>query len=718
LGLRKGQSNLYNEIEWIKSYVLIESVVKDLGLNVAFIKKRGYWDADIIYYGDNAPFVFEYVGDIEKLYNSSATFEFKVLNEKEFEIKEIQGGDQEVALGRYKFGKSFKCKLGNIKIHLNKKYSNALRLNTFGLNVSRLSNSVRYYSSALNVDPVNSNSSALELMIRGGHIERNEDFLSSLINQHEQQTIEDKNAITYYTSEFIAERMDIIEKELSELELSGQYFKSDNNIVSVEEDASNYLVKEGEVESQIIAVTIEKNMADFLVEYIKKYDDLTLLLPANVGFEESSVNSLSSDYNQLVIERNKIIQGSNENNPIAKRLEAQLLSIRESLDNTLSNVQNRLKIQIDELIKREKEYSRKIKSVPELERRYREIARQQQIKETLYLYLLQKREENQLAMASSMGAIKVLNPPSTSWKPISPNRSSTFFRAFLFGLAIPIGVIYLLGILDNKVRRREDLEGIGIPLVGEIPENKSGESLVVQKGERSMVAEAFRMLRANISFLIPDREKKGNVIYVSSTIAGEGKTFNAINLASSFALTGKKVVLIGMDLRAPKLSQYLEITDQAGVSNFVIDNSISVGDITISSKEVPNLSFILSGIIPPNPSELLLSPRITTLFSELKKEYDYIIVDNAPTALVADVANISEFADVFLYVVRANYLNKRDLQVPVKLKEEMEVKKLAFILNSTKYGLNGYNGYGYGYGDKGVYGEESKSWWSKLKRKN
>jgi capsular exopolysaccharide synthesis family protein len=463
-------------------------------------------------------------------------------------------------------------------------------------------------------------------------------------------------------------------------------------------------------------VTIEKNMADFLVEYIKKYDDLTLLLPANIGFEESSVNSLSADYNQLVIERNKIIQGSNENNPIAKRIEAQLLSIRESLDNTLTNVQNRLKIQIEELLKREKEYNRKIKSVPELERRYREIARQQQIKETLYLYLLQKREENQLAMASTMGTIKVLNPPSTSWRPISPNRSSTFFRAFLIGLAIPIGVIYLLGVLDNKVRSKEDLEGIGIPLVGEIPENKSGESLVVQKGERSMVAEAFRMLRANISFLIPDREKKGNVIYVSSTIAGEGKTFNAINLASSFALTGKKVVLMGMDLRAPKLSQYLGITDQAGVSNFVIDESISVADITIPSGEVPNLSYILSGIIPPNPSELLLSPRITSLFNELKKDYDYIIVDNAPTALVADVANIAEFADVFLYVVRANYLNKRDLQVPVKLKEEMEVKKLAFILNSTKYGLNGYNGYGYGYGEKGVYGEESKSWWRKLKR--
>lgn len=715
IGIGSKQTNLFNEIEMLKSHLILAEVVKDLKINTQFEKISSGFSPNVTYYKSDIPFKVNSMLSDSLIFKSSALLEFKIVDDNSFELVEIIEDEEkeEINLGQQNFNQPFKTSIGSLTINKTASFNKKHLKETFRLHIRSIQEAVRIIKEDLSIEPVNKDASVLQILYKGTNILKNEDFLNKITEKHEEASIDDKNKITEFTSDFIAERMLAIEKELKIVEDVGEEFKSVRNIVDVAEDATLLINKESEIESELTMVNIEITIAEFLNDFIQQQNGFQFLLPANLGLNDESIITMTQEYNQKVIERNRVIEGSSKDNPLAVRLKSEISSIQKSLMQSLDNFLKRLNIQLQKLESKESEYKSRIAKIPGFERKYREIARQQEIKEALYLYLLQKREENQIAMASSVGNLKVLDPASTKENPVSPKKKIILLGAFLIGILIPTGIIYINSLLDNKVRRRDDLEHLGIPIAGEIPENKSNKYLVVEKGGRSMVAEAFRMLRANISFLLPNKNKKGNIIFLTSTIAGEGKTFNAVNLANSFALTGKKVVLVGMDLRAPKVAKYAGIKDEIGISNYVVNEKLSVSDITFGSEHLENLYYIHSGAIPPNPSELLLNSRISDLFKELKEEYDYIIVDTAPTALVADTNNIAEFADIFLYVVRANKLNTKDLEIPRKMKSEKQIKNMAFILNATKFRFSVYKGYGYGY----VYGDEKKSWFTKFTSK-
>lgn len=724
LGLTKGNSNLHNEIEVFKSRDLIMKVVKKLKLNTQLTQQNNTLDADKYYYGDNSPFTFEFSDTTDEHFNSNFKLELTKIKEDQFTVNQkYNDGQDEIntLLGEFKFGKTFKTHGGDLTISKTDVFNENHLNSKFTFSFSSISSAADRWKSKFEVNTVNKDASVLILSATGLLKQANNDFINQLIIENEENAISDKNEITKNTSAFIAERMDVIEDELSDVEEINEKFKTDNNLVDVEKNAEIFLEKEGSIESTIIESNIQLSLAKYMVEYLNKYDDVNTLLPANLGFTDQSINMMTQEYNKLVMERNKLVEGSNKANPLAIQIEGQLNGLKRSITRSLNNAQESLSMRLKQLEKESNKYKKRIADIPEFERRYREIQRQQQIKETLYLYLLQKREENEIAMASTIGNVKIIDVAYSQSSPVGPKKNIIFLAAFILGIAIPIAFIYLKDLLDNKIRDVSELEATDISVVGDIPMVKSKETLVTKKGERTMISEAYRMLRTNMRFLLEKKENEGQMIFLSSTLPSEGKTFTSINLANSMALTEKKVVLVGLDLRAPKLSQYLNHEESLlGVSNYLANSDIELDSIIYSSNDEIIFDYIFSGDIPPNPSELLTRPRMKEFFEELKMKYDYIIVDTSPMALVVDTVSILEHADLLLYVVKANFAHKKSLDIPKKIIKENKVKKMAFILNGSnrKKGGYGYGNYGYGYGYGDTYGEndDKKKWYSIFKK--
>jgi capsular exopolysaccharide synthesis family protein len=708
LGIPRNNSNLSNKILVLTSRPLIREVVKALNLNIDIYEVQGLFQPNRYYYGDNQPFIVNASQCDSTMQEAGIRLEVVFEDEHNFKINRFQRDDR-VSLGSYQFNQPIKTYLGEIILEpnsLNKRKANAG--NAYVIQINSITSTTNQYKGSFKAAPVESGSTVLSLSVNGQIPKRNEDFLNKLVKIHELQTIEDRNEITIHTSQFIAERMDVIEKELSNVEKMGENFKKDNDLINVEVDAQKYAGKEEGISEAIDEILLERKLIDFIREYLDERKDISMLLPEDLGISDDGSNALISGYNELIIERNKIVANSSQENPLAERMKDEIKTIRDNLNLSLDKLRESKNLLLNELRIKERQFQNKLSNIPEFERKYREIERQQQIKETLYLYLLQKREENQIAMASAVGNIQIVEEAITGYIPISPKRRGTILTWLLIGLAIPIGIIYLKEYLDNKVHSREDLEGIGIPVVAEIPQHKTGNNLVIHKEDRSIVAEAFRMLRNNMNFLLPRKKEGGNIVFVSSSIAGEGKTFNSINLANSLALIDKKVVLVGLDLRAPKITEYLDMIDGPGVTNYLINDKLTLDEITTQSKDLENLDYIISGDIPPNPSELLMRPRLDEFFKQLREKYDYVIVDNAPTTLVVDTMSVIHHSDLFLYVVRANFLDKRILADIASMKANDKVKNIAFILNDVDFKHAAYRsyGYGYGYGNAEAYGAE------------
>ncbi|MGB2129459.1 MAG: polysaccharide biosynthesis tyrosine autokinase, partial [Flavicella sp.] len=404
---------------------------------------------------------------------------------------------------------------------------------------------------------------------------------------------------------------------------------------------------------------------------------------------------------KIVLDRNRVLRTSTEDNPLVRNYEAQLTNLRNSLDQSLQNLQSSLGITLDELNKQDSKFNSKLVSIPRKEREYRDIVRQQGIKESLYLYLLQKEEETQISLAVTTSNSKVIDKAYGSSIPVAPKGGIILLAGLLVGLLIPFVYIYLNDLLDTKFHNRQDLEKIvTAPILGDIPISNSNEHIVVKEGERSSAAEAFRLIRTNLDFILSDSEINCKSIFVTSSTSGEGKSFVSVNLATTLALSGKKVALIGMDLRAPKITAYLNVVNKSGVTNFIKDSKLTLDDMKFNLEGHPTLDVYSSGAIPPNPAELLLHSRVTELFDNLKSNYDYLVVDTAPVNLVTDTLMISKHADMFVYVARANFIDKRLLEIPQKLYIEKRLPKLSILINGSdprsSYGYGSYGAYGYG----------------------
>jgi tyrosine-protein kinase Etk/Wzc len=493
----------------------------------------------------------------------------------------------------------------------------------------------------------------------------------------------------------------LIAQELDGVEKDVEQFKTSNKLTDIETEAKLFIEGSSEYNKKSVEMDIQLNMVISMLEFIKKSNNSDLM-PANIISSVYASGFLDS-YNKLVLERNRILKSATAENPTVIKLEQQIASLKVNIAESLRRMQANLIIQKRDLKNQEGLLDSKIEEIPVQERQFRVIARQQKVKEELYLYLLQKREETAISLAATAPNARVIDAAKASNIPVSPKKVIIYLAAMLLGLLIPFGIIYIIDLLDTKVKNRFDISSrFDIPFLGDIP-NAPNPNKVILSTDRSGTAEAIRIIRTNLDFMLNHvPEGTAKTIFVTSTIAGEGKTFLSVNLTATFSLSGKKVLLIGMDIRNPKLNEYLELPNVPGLTNYLSLPKAQINDFIVKSDKFDAFYFLPPGKVPPNPTELLMNKKVDELFVQLKKEYDYIIVDTAPVSLVSDTLMLVKYADTFVYVVRANYLDKRMLHIPKNLYHENKLPNMALLINDTQT-KKGYGyGYGYGYGVKQV----------------
>lgn len=707
LGLASGGGVLEDEIELYQSRSLMERVVRDLQLHWKYQivgTKTGLVRSELY---DANPIRIRPVEADSLYYDKHYEFEITLISGNEYTIT----SGNELVGNNYKYGAILQLSIGKIILEKTIEFKKNWIGRRILINVAPVSEVATNIRKNLSVEPASKEANILVLKIKGNNIEKNNAILNRIIAVHQENAINSKNEVVKNTTAFINDRMKFIAAELTDVEKKGEDYKSEHHLVDVTTDAATYLTKESDIEKKVVEASIEMSLADFMNEVISEQNGYEQLLPANLGFKDPSVGEMTNQYNTLVLERNRLRETSGSKHPGVARVESQLSSLRTSLENSLRNMRNSSQMELKKLKSEEQIYQSKISSIPQFEREYRDIFRQQQIKESLYLFLLQKREQNEISLAATVANSRVIDAAYSTGIPVAPKKSLIYLISLLLGLIIPIGIIYLRTLLNNKIVSRTDLENSGLTVVGVIPEEKDKEKLMVLSHPQSTISEAFRVLRTNLSFVSSSEKEGCKVISITSSLSGEGKSLTSVNMAFMFAAAGKKVLLMGMDLRKPRIQDILELKKIPGLSNYLANQELSAEDIILTREfQGQSISIIQAGDIPPNPSELLMSHRLDELIENLRKEFDYIILDNAPVGLVIDAVNTNRLTDVTLYIIRAGMIDKRYQSHILELKNQGKLKNLYVMMNAVKNNVSG--GYSYSYG----YGEDigKKPWWKRL----
>lgn len=522
-------------------------------------------------------------------------------------------------------------------------------------------------------------------------------LLSKIIEQYNMNTVVDKNIMATNTAAFIDERLAVISRELSDAEDAVATYKTENNLTDLSEEARIFLQANSDEQKELAEVETQLNLVNYIEDFLQDNTKRFSLIPTNIGITDASLTAFISEYNTMLLQRMRVLRTATDTNPVVEQLNEQLLSMRQNIIASIGSVRESLTITRDGLRHRDSQFTAKIKSVPAQEREYVQIKRQQMLKEEIYLFLYQKREENALMLASTATPAKVIDTPKVDTTTSRPSRKMVLVFALFFGLCIPAGVLFLINFFYDKVSDPKEYESkIKAPFLGKILENSRGQHIAIREGENSVSAELFRLLRTNLRFMLPS-DVQHPVIVITSSINGEGKSYVASNLALSLAILGKKVALVGLDIRKPMLATYFNLPSKGLLTSYLSDDSYTVDDIIHPGVEHPNLDLIPAGAIPPNPSELLQTERLDTLFAELRRRYDYILVDSAPVALVSDTFLLDRVADMTLFISRANYTPREMIGFINQLVEQKRMKNIACVLNGIKSAKAGY-GYGYGYG--------------------
>jgi tyrosine-protein kinase Etk/Wzc len=707
LGMGGGmKSNLDNEIEILKSRTLVESTVKKLDLNTQLLLIGSAKESEI--YGDT-PISVNFIEKSNNFYQSRIDLSFNELSNNTFELvnnSEDESGNtsSDVILSskkEFQYEKPIMTKYGVLiisKLGSNVSWKNNQE-QSLRILVSPLQDVVASFQNRLKVDPVSKTSSVVSLSLIDPVIKKAEDFLNNLTQIYNEDAAADKNFISENTSIFIANRLKLITQELDGVEQDVQSFKKSNQLTDIESEAKLFIEGSNEYDKKGVETEIQLNVVSSMLDFMKKSTSSDLL-PTNIISGESSASAMISSYNQLVLNRNRILKSATEVNPSVVKMDQEIASLKSNVQGSLKRMQSNLNIQKRNLNSEENILNAKLGKIPVQERQFRVIARQQKVKEELYLYLLQKREETAISLAATEPNARVIDVAKANKIAVSPKKNIIYLAALLMGLLIPFGIIYTDDLLDTKIKSKLDLEGKTlIPFIGDLPTSDT-PSEIMKTESRSSSAEALRIIRTNLEFMLSKvPEGMAKTIFLTSTFPKEGKTFVSANLAATFALSGKKVLLIGMDLRNPRLHEYLNIPER-GVTNYLSSKDFKIEDLIIKYEGYEDFYILPAGIIPPNPAELLMSKKVDTLFQTLKAQYDYIVVDTAPVSLVTDTLLIAKHADTFIYVARANFLEKRMLNIPNSLYKEQKLPNMCLLLNDTD-STKGY-GYGYGYGHETV----------------
>ncbi len=710
-GSALNKSQFENEIEILKSRRLLTEVVKELKSNIRYFKVGSIKTSELY---EDLPFRIKIFDESNADNLSSKGLIVKILSDTEFEVKQGEEGITK----KYRFNEPFKIDIGDVALIPNVNSDEFQhQKDNFIIGISSVEKAVNDLRKKIKVESVskNSSSSILRLTLISAQKVKAEATLDILVRVYNKDAIDDRNLVSKNTADFIVNRLEIITQELDSVETDKVDFKEKNRVTDIRAEGQLFLESASDLNKKQIAVATQKELLKSMNDYLASSSDYSLL-PSNLGIENGNVAKSINEYNELIIRRQRLLNSSTEENPIVIELSNQIEQFKSNVTENLRTVTLALDIEDRDLRKQLNRIGGKISEIPAIAKSSRDIERQQTIKESLYLYLLQKREETAISLAVTTPKAKIVDTAYTSKIPVSPQPKFIYLIALIVGFAIPFIIIFLKTFFDTKIHNRVDIEREvpTLPILGEIPIIDSKDSEVIQSNDRSVLAEAFRILRTNLGYFIKSKEN-GNVIFVTSTIKGEGKTFVAYNLAITLTSTGKSVLLIGADIRNPQIHRYIDENEwKIGLSEYLYDESVDTKAIT-NRVDIENHSFdvILSGRIPPNPAELLMSDRFENIIEDVKGQYDYVIVDTAPTLLVTDTLLISQLADTTVYVCRAEYTDKKLLQYPKELYDEGKLKNIAFAINGIKITNFGYGSkYGYGYG----YGQDKPSVFSRLKR--
>ena len=694
------ENQIDDEIKIIKSRRLFSVLVEELNLQTeTYIKK------DMLYrlMYKNEPLVTVFPQDfvnnirgrltiyVSKHSEESFTFKFEMIENKVKTIEKhtVKSLDEPI---KTKWGDFSFVEQQKFMPEQDKNYNLKIVTYSFKGMVARMGSQVSVARSS-------KGSSILLFSITSSNSRRNEDILNKFMLIYQHDKVSDQNKISRQMAEFITERLGFISGELKDVEQEVEDYMKKHNLANISVQSREIIERSSDYDKQIANVEMQLLLIGFIESYLQKAST-TDLLPANTGVQVTGVNDMIKSYNDLVLSYQKASVSATAENPVIIKLLSEINTLKNNILQTINNYKKSAEITKNDLRRKSNDYISQIRDVPTIQREFTGISRQQQIKETLFVFLLQKREEVELSLAMATSSAKIVEPAYTTSSPTGMGFSKMAALGFVIGLILAAAIVYLLQFFKDKISSLDELKHYTkLPIIGSLPLNKDNDNVAITSEKPSILGEKFRMIRTNLSFIMQSKESN-KVVLVTSSSPAEGKTFISINLALSLALIGKKVALLGLDIRKPRLAKYLGIKTFPGITNFISDASVSLQYIEQKLEINKNVSVFVGGTIPPNPSELLYNERIDLMIDELRKNFDYIIIDTAPIGILTDTFILNRIADAVIFVVKAGVARYSDVKNLNELVENKKFTNVSVLLNnseegklSSKYGHYGYYGY-------------------------
>ena len=704
-GLVTSSQNIDNELEVLRSKTIAKEVVIDLGLYISYTDEDEFPAKDIY---KTSPVQVNLIPQEAELLDKSMIVEMALQPQGGLDVK-VKVGDDKYQKHFDKLPAVFPTERGTLAffqspdsliskatedIDSEKKVRNITATIDQPLHMARL------YCKSMTIEPTSKTTSVAIISLKNSSLRRGQDFINKLLEMYNINTNNDKNEIAQKTAEFIDERIGIISKELGSTEENLETFKRNAGITDLTSEAQIALTGNAEYEKKRVENQTQINLVEDLRKYMRgnEYE----VLPGNIGLQDAGLVSQIDRYNEMLVERKRLLRTSTESNPTIINLDTSIRAMKMNVEVTLERTLQGLLITKADLDREASRFSRRISDAPSQERQYVSIARQQEIKAGLYLMLLQKREENAITLAATANNAKIIDDAIADIIPVSPRGRITYLIALILGVGIPVGVIYLINLTKFKIEGRSDVEKLtSAPIVGDIPltDEKQG-AIAVFENQNNLMSETFRNIRTNLQFMLENDKK---VILVTSTVSGEGKSFISANLAISLSLLGKKVVIVGLDIRKPGLNKVFNIPrKEFGITQYLANPEKNLMDLVQLSDVSKNLYILPGGTVPPNPTELLARDGLDKAIETLKKNFDYVILDTAPVGMVTDTLLIGRVADLSVYVCRADYTRKNEYTLINELIDGNKLPNLCTVINGLDLKRKKY-GYYYGYGKYGKY---------------